>query len=277
MTCKVKIPKIQMEGKFMKFNIACLQMDIAYGNPIKNYQKAEKLIEKALSEKPDIIVLPELWTTGYDLTRLYEIADKDAIQTIEFLKLAAKKYQVHFVGGSVANRGETGVKNTLLIINKQGNLVHQYNKLHLFKLMDEHLFLEAGAEKGLFELEDCQFAGVICYDIRFPEWIRSHTADGAEALFVVAEWPAPRLNHWRSLLIARAIENQCYVIACNRSGKDPASTFFGHSMIIDPWGEIVAEAGENEEILTAEIEMDLVKETRKKIPVFEDRLPEYYK
>jgi omega-amidase len=260
----------------MKLNIACLQMDIAYGNPKKNYQIAEKLIEKAHIKKPDIIVLPELWTTGYDLTRLNEIADKEGIQTTEFLKQAAKKYQAHFVGGSFANQGATGVKNTLLIINKEGHLVHQYSKLHLFKLMDEHLYLEAGTEKGLFELEECRFAGVICYDIRFPEWIRAHTSDGAEALFVVAEWPAPRLNHWRSLLIARAIENQCFVIACNRSGTDPYNKFFGHSMIIDPWGEIVAEAGENEEILTAEIEMDLVKEVRKKISVFEDRRPEYY-
>ncbi len=204
----------------MKFTIACIQMDIAFGDTNKNYQLAERLIEQAVSEKPDIIVLPELWTTGYDLTRLDTIADKDAQETITFLKHAAKKYQVHFVGGSVANRVDIGVMNTLLIINKDGELVHQYNKLHLFKLMDEHLHLKAGAEKGLFKLADCQFAGVICYDIRFPEWIRSHTAQGAEALFVVAEWPAPRLAHWRALLIARAIENQCYVIACNRSGSD---------------------------------------------------------
>jgi omega-amidase len=251
-------------------------MDIAFGNPIKNYRIVEKLIEKALIDKPDILVLPELWTTGYDLTRLDKIADQGAIQTIEFLQKAAKKHQVHFVGGSVANRGENGVKNTLLIINNTGQLVHQYSKLHLFKLMDEHLFLEAGTKKGLFKLEDRQFACVICYDIRFPEWIRAHTAVGAEALFVVAEWPAERLAHWRALLIARAIENQCYVIACNRSGYDPNNKYAGHSMIIDPWGEITAEAGDMEEILSAEIVLDHVKEIREQIPIFEDRKPEFY-
>lgn len=252
-------------------------MDIAFGEPVKNYQSVEKLIQKASNDKPDIIVLPELWTTGYDLTRLDTIADKNAAHTIKFLKQAAIKYRVHFVGGSVANKGDTGVKNTLLIINKKGQLVHLYSKLHLFKLMDEHLYLEAGAEKGLFELEEHQFAGVICYDIRFPEWIRSHTAKGAEVLFVVAEWPAPRLSHWRALLIARAIENQCFVIGCNRSGQDPTNQFAGHSMIIDPWGEVVAEARENEEILTAVIDLELVKEIRKLIPIFEDRKPDYYK
>jgi omega-amidase len=261
----------------MGLSVSCLQMNIAYGNPEQNYETAARLMERAAKDHPDIIVLPELWTTGYDLTRLEEIADVHAKRTIQFLQERAKQYQVHFVGGSVANQGESGVRNTLLIINKNGELVHHYSKLHLFKLMDEHLYLKAGGEKGLFQLDDRQFAGVICYDIRFPEWIRAHTSAGAETLFVVAEWPEPRLSHWRSLLIARAIENQCYVIACNRSGDDPKNRFVGHSMVIDPWGEVVAEAGAGEEILTAEINLDLVKEIRKQIPIFADRKPQYYK
>lgn len=251
-------------------------MDIAFGDPHKNYETAEKLIEEAMREIPDIIVLPELWTTGYDLTRLDSIADKAAAKTIGFLKNAATKYKVHFVGGSVANQGDNGVKNTLLIINNNGQLVHSYSKLHLFKLMDEHLYLEAGNEKGLFQLDNRTFGGVICYDIRFPEWIRAHTSEGAEALFVVAEWPAPRLSHWKSLLIARAIENQCFVIACNRSGHDPNNEFAGHSMIIDPWGEVIAEAGANKELLSAVIDLTLVKDIRKQIPIFEDRRPDLY-
>lgn len=257
--------------------IACLQMDIAFGDPAQNYISAKRLIERAMKDNPDLIVLPELWTTGYDLKRLDEIADAEASKSTEFLKMFAKQYGVHFVGGSVANQGEFGVKNTLLIINNQGQLVHQYDKLHLFKLMDEHLYLEAGSQKGLFELENRKLAGVICYDIRFPEWIRSHTAEGAEALFVVAEWPEPRLNHWRSLLIARAIENQCFVIACNRSGHDPNNKFAGHSMVINPWGEIIAEAKDGEEILTASIDLEMVKEIRNQIPIFDDRKPDYYK
>ncbi|WP_066317699.1 carbon-nitrogen family hydrolase [Bacillus sp. FJAT-29814] len=260
----------------MNLKIACLQMDIAFGEPDKNYKKAEELIKKAAATNPDIIVLPELWTTGYNLSRLEEIADPAANQTIQFLQKAAKKYQIHFVGGSVANRNDSGVRNTLLIINREGELVCQYSKLHLFKLMDEHLYLEAGSDKGLFSLDNRPFAGVICYDIRFPEWIRAHTSTGAEVLFVVAEWPAQRLSHWRTLSIARAIENQCYVIACNRVGSDPNNQFAGHSMIIDPWGEIIAEAGETEEILSAEIDLDLVKNIRSQIPIFTDRKPEYY-
>lgn len=260
----------------MKLTIACIQMDLAFGDPKKNFQSAENLIQEAAAKKPDIILLPELWTTGYDLTRINEIADENASETTVFLQNAARKHGIHFVGGSVANKTSEGVFNTLLIVDKHGNKIHEYSKLHLFKLMNEHLFLTRGKSKGLFQLENRKFAGVICYDIRFPEWIRTHTAEGAEALFVVAEWPHSRLSHWRSLLIARAIENQCFVIACNRSGQDPNNTFAGHSMIIDPWGEIIAEAGEQEEILVAEIDLTETEKVRKMIPIFEDRMPDFY-
>lgn len=252
-------------------------MDIAFGLQEENFQKASELIQQASKNHPDIVVLPELWTIGYDLTRLNEIADSNAQKSIAFLKETAQKYRIHLVGGSVANKTEDGVFNTLLIINNKGELIHQYSKLHLFKLMDEHLFLSAGNSKGNFTLDGQTFAGVICYDIRFPEWIRTHTTLGAEALFVVAEWPLPRLSHWRSLLIARAIENQCYVIACNRAGSDPNNQFAGHSMIIDPWGDIIAEAGVDEEILVGDINLEKVKEVRSMIPIFDDRKPEYYK
>ncbi|GLB60435.1 carbon-nitrogen family hydrolase [Cytobacillus sp. NCCP-133] len=261
----------------MKLKIACLQMDILFGKPKENFEAAEAMIEKALKTNPDLIVLPELWTTGYDLTRLEDIADENAASAIDFLKRIAQKNNVHLVGGSVANKTEDCVYNTLLVVDKNGNTIHQYSKLHLFKLMNEHLYLTGGKEKGAFSLENRRFAGMICYDIRFPEWIRAHTSKGAEALFVVAEWPLARLSHWRTLLIARAIENQCYIIACNRAGSDPENIFAGHSMIIDPWGEVVAEGSENEEIVRGEIDLDKVKEVRKMIPIFEDRKPDYYR
>jgi omega-amidase len=116
----------------------------------------------------------------------------------------------------------------------------------------------------------------ICYDIRFPEQARTLSLLGAKILFVAAEWPHPRLHHWRTLLMARAIENQMYVVACNRVGNTAIDSFFGHSMIIDPWGEIIAEGGEREEIVTARIDLTLVDHVRNRIPVFEDRRPELY-
>ncbi|UAL53889.1 MULTISPECIES: carbon-nitrogen family hydrolase [Metabacillus] len=261
----------------MNPKVACLQIDLVFGDPEANIETVKKEIEKiAASEKPDVIVLPELWTTGYDLTRLDEIADPNGSKTIALVSSLAKTYEVNIVAGSVAKKTEAGVTNTMYVFNRQGELNHEYSKLHLFKLMDEHLYLNGGTEKGLFQLDGLQSAGVICYDIRFPEWIRVHTAQGAEILYVVAEWPLPRLHHWRSMLISRAIENQCFVVACNRSGSDPNNEFAGHSMIIDPWGEILAEAGTEQTSLTAVLQMEKVKEIRKQIPIFKDRLPDFY-
>ncbi|WP_410513339.1 carbon-nitrogen family hydrolase [Paenibacillus sp. BR2-3] len=256
--------------------IALIQLDIAFGNPTANYAAAENKIRKAAAEAPDCLILPELWTTGYDLTRLEEIADPEGELTKSFISSLAQKYAINIVAGSVAKRSAGGVTNSMFVFNRQGECVGEYNKLHLFRLMEEHLYLQPGETKGLFALDGVPCAGLICYDIRFPEWIRAHMVQGAEVLFVCAEWPLPRLSHWRALLISRAIENQCYVVACNRAGSDPVNTFAGHSMIIDPWGEIVCEASEYEEIISGDIDLQKVRQVRRQIPVFSDRRPEFY-
>jgi predicted amidohydrolase len=256
--------------------IALIQLDIAFGNPAVNYAAAERKIREAAAGKPDCILLPELWTTGYDLTRLNEIADDRGSVTTELLSGLAKEFGINIVAGSIAKKQDTGITNSMLVFDRTGALAGEYSKLHLFRLMDEHLYLQPGSAKGLFKLDGALCAGLICYDIRFPEWVRVHMAEGAEVLFISAEWPLPRLSHWRALLISRAIENQCYVVACNRSGSDPANTFGGHSMIIDPWGGIVCEASGDEEIISGDIDLAKVEEVRRQIPVFSDRRPELY-
>ncbi|MDQ0195174.1 carbon-nitrogen family hydrolase [Paenibacillus wynnii] len=256
--------------------ISLIQMDIAFGNPEANYSAVELKIREAAAGAPDCLILPELWTTGYDLTRLTDIADTDGGITKKFISSLAKKYGINIVAGSIAKMNSDGITNSMLVFNRQGELVGEYSKLHLFGLMEEHLYLQPGESKGLFTLDGVPSAGVICYDIRFPEWIRAHMTQGAEVLFVSAEWPLPRLSHWRALLISRAIENQCYVVACNRTGTDPANTFAGHSMIIDPWGEIVCEASESEAILSGVLDLDKVRLIRQQIPIFLDRRPHLY-
>lgn len=256
--------------------MACLQFDIAFGDPEANYKKAAEWLEQAAAGGCELAVLPELWTTGYDLTRLGDIADAGAERTKAFLQEAAKKHQMHIIGGSVANDTGSGVKNTMIIVDKNGGIVHEYSKLHLFRLMNEEKYLIDGDGDGLFELDGETMAGFICYDIRFPEWFRKHVLNGARVLFVPAEWPLARLDHWRTLLSARAIENQAYVVACNRSGSDPDNVFAGHSVIIGPWGEVIAEAGEEEELLTGDVDFDAIDEIRSRIPVFEDRRTSFY-
>lgn len=261
----------------MSVLVSLIQFDVSYGNPEKNKNKVANLIGKAMERKPDIIVLPELWTTGYDLTRLDEIADENAEDTEKFIGDMARQYEVNIVAGSVAKKTNENVTNTMFTFDRSGAVVSEYSKVHLFRLMDEEKYLTAGDSKGLFTLEDFPCASAICYDIRFSEWIRVQTLKGAGVLFVPAEWPAPRTDHWRTLLLSRAIENQCFVVACNRVGNDPKNEFGGHSIIIGPWGEIIAEAGDHEEILHGEIDINEVEEIRKKIPVFEDRRPDLYR
>lgn len=256
--------------------ISLIQLDITFGEPQANYAAMERAISQAAAEAPDCLLLPELWTTGYDLTRLGEIADPGGDTTKAFISALAAKYSINIVAGSVAKMNAGGVTNSMFIFNRRGELAGEYSKLHLFRLMDEHLYLQPGDTKGLFELDGTLCAGLICYDIRFPEWSRTHMAQGAEVLFVSAEWPLPRLAHWRALLISRAIENQCYVAACNRTGSDPANTFAGHSMIIDPWGEVLCEASGHEEILSGDIDLLKVRQVRQQIPVFSDRRPDLY-
>ncbi|WP_379158480.1 carbon-nitrogen family hydrolase [Paenibacillus sp. sgz5001063] len=257
--------------------ISLLQLDIAFGKPQVNYAAAERKIREAAALGTDVVILPELWTTGYDLNRLAEIADPEGNATKALMSGLARELGIHIVAGSVASKNSSGITNTMYVFNRTGALAGEYSKLHLFRLMDEHLYLHPGEAKGLFTLDGTRCAGLICYDIRFPEWVRTHTALGAEVLFICAEWPLPRLAHWRALLISRAIENQCYVVACNRTGKDPANTFAGHSLIIDPWGDIVCEASEGEEILRGKIDLHRVQEIRAQIPIFTDRRPELYR
>lgn len=225
----------------------------------------------------DMVILPELWATGYDLTRLNEIGDEEAEKTIEFFRNLALKHQIHIIGGSIAKKKKhKRIFNTMVIIDKNGKLIKEYDKLHLFQLMDEHHFLQPGEKDGLFTLDDKICAGFICHDIRFPERQRAHSARGAEVLFVTAEWPKPRLDHCRALMISRATENQSYVVAVNRSESAVHNVFAGHSMNIDPWGHIISEAGEESELLTGTLDFTEVSNARHKMPVFEDRRLDYY-
>ncbi|MEZ0481750.1 carbon-nitrogen family hydrolase [Planococcus sp. SSTMD024] len=256
--------------------IACVQMNIAFGDPETNFQRVKGYLEKAAENGAQLIVLPEMWNTGYALTELDELADGNG-RTADFLKRFAKEHKVHIVGGSVSTKKEDGFYNTMYVVDSTGALVSEYDKAHRFGLMDEHIHLEEGQSLGTFELDGETYGGVICYDIRFPEWLRAQALNGAKAIFVPAEWPAARIDHWRILLQARAIENQCFIIAANRVGSDPKNEFGGHSMVIAPWGEVRMDMDQEEGIGYTDIDLSEVDEVRGRIPVFDDRRVPLYK
>ncbi|ASS74790.1 carbon-nitrogen hydrolase [Tumebacillus algifaecis] len=256
--------------------IALLQMDIALGDPATNFAKATEWIDQAAAQGTDLIVLPEMWNTAYSLHNIREIADQNGAQTREMIGALAAKHRVNILAGSVADVRDGEVYNTTYLFDRTGAVVGDYSKIHLFRLMDEEKYLQGGEQIGRFSLDGVEIGSMICYDLRFPELSRTLSLSGAQVVFVPAEWPHPRLNHWRHLQIARAIENQMFVVSCNRVGRAGETEFFGHSMVIDPWGEILLEADETEGIHHVTIDLGVVPEIRSRIPIFEDRRPELY-
>lgn len=258
---------------------AIYQMNIAMGDPEKNRDKVRAWLDQvAQVEKPDVVVLPEMWTTAYTLPQLEEVADRNGEPTLSFLQSLAKEYSVHMIGGSVANYKGQGFYNTALVVNRGGTLIHQYDKIHLVPMLDEPRYLKGG-EKGVevFELDGVKMGLIICYDLRFPELARKLALEGVEVLHVVAEWPTARLDHWKTLQVARAIENQMFVVSCNSVGLQDGVEFAGTSMIIDPWGNVMEAGGDDrEETLTGELSLELVSKVRKDVPVFDSRMPELY-
>lgn len=246
-------------------------MDIAFGNPEVNRIKVRDMIHKAAQDGPDVIVLPEMWNTSFRLKDIHVIADKEGELTKAFICNLAKKYQVNIVAGSIADKYDKDIYNRLYVIDREGSMVAHYDKVHLVRHAGEQEYIKAGTEATVFHIDGVKCGAILCYDLRFPELARTMALKGAKVLFVPAQWFETRIHHWKTLSTARAIENQIYVVAVNRIGNEFQAVFPGNSMVIDPWGNIVAEAGNEETILTAEMDMNLVDRVRKKITCFLDR------
>lgn len=260
----------------MKLVVSLGQMDVKIGDVASNLATVQAMTAEAAGRGSDLVVFPELWSTGYDLQHAADHAtttDKGVFSVVADL---AREQGIAIVGSILSCMGGGRYGNTAVFLDQLGNNLGVYSKVHLFRLMDEEKYLTAGDRLTLVDSIWGKVGLAICYDLRFPELFREYALGGASMVVLPAEWPKPRLAHWLTLLKARAIENQMFVIACNRVGKSGDATFFGHSCIIDPWGETIAEAGKRETLLTAEIDLALVKTVRSKIPVFVDRRPELY-
>ncbi len=260
-----------------KVKISIGQFAIQKGNPAANWQTVQQMTAEAARQGGDIVVFPELWNAGYVLPEAEQHASLLGEGLFADLADLAAEHNIHIVG-STFEQCANGVANTASFITPKDGLQASYQKIHLFPLMDEHLWLQGGNKPTQIETNWGEAALAICYDLRFPELFRRYAVNGAKIAFLPSEWPHPRLAHFQTLVRARAIENQMFMVAVNRVGidEDSQTHFCGHSMIIDPWGETVLELGENEGVYTAEIDLDLVDEVRKRIPILQDRRPETY-
>ena len=258
-----------------KLKVSLGQMQVAFGDPRKNINTAEEMVAEAAQRGSHLLVLPELWSTGYALDQSRDLANQLNVGVFAQLATMATQHKISLVGSMLEKRG-LEVTNSGVFFAPNGRLMGVYRKVHLFRLMEEDRWLQPGAAPLIMDLPWGSTGMAICYDLRFPELFRRYAVQGAKVIVIPAEWPIERIDHWRTLLQARAIENQCYMIATNCAGPSGDKTFGGHSMIVDPWGKIVIEVGESPTLVTAEIDIDYVDVIRNRIPVFEDRRPDVY-
>ncbi len=268
--------------------VALMQMHVTRDRS-ENISKAISFFEDYIPLHPDIdmVLLPEIWTYAFDTSKDVEkqiatYGESLDGELVSRIRGYAKKYGIWINTGSlpIYTSGEKWT-NTSILINREGEIVSTYDKMHVCGWSDETLFFEYGKRVVVTPSEFGALGSMICYDIRFPELARSLCLKGAKIILVNSAFgqnPAnPKLELWRSLLKARAIENMAYVVACDQCGDGYGSlSYFGHSIIVDPYGRTIAEAGNEEEVLIGELDMQLVEKAREEIPVYEDRKPELY-
>jgi predicted amidohydrolase len=252
------------------------QMHLHLGEPERNFERVRAWTAEAARRGSALVVFPELWPSAYDLEHWQKHAD--LLGEGMFARLSALALEHHIaIASSVLELRDGRAYNTFALYDAQGALLAAYRKVHLVPMLDEPKWLAAGDALQLVETEWGMAGLGVCYDLRFPELWRHYALGGARIFLLPAEWPSRRATHWQTLLRARAIENQVFVAACNRVGESKGEVFAGHSAVIDPWGEAVAEAGgEAEVLLTAEIDLAKVEDIRARIPVFKDRRPDLY-
>jgi omega-amidase len=210
-----------------------------------------------------------MFATGFSMN-LKTTRQGPDLEDEAFLASLAREYGSVVVGGVVSQASEGIARNEAVVFSPEGATLARYAKIHPFSLGGETQVHEAGSEIVLFRWEGFIVAPFICYDLRFPEVFRSAARGGASLFVVIALWPVKRQQHWLTLLQARAIENQAYVLGVNRVGAEPESSYAGRSVIVDPHGIIIADAGEQEGVLSAAIDPERVASWRKAFPALKD-------
>ena len=249
--------------------VAALQHDIAWEDPAANFARLAPRIEHAAADGARLVLLSEMYATGFSMDAA-RIAEPDDGPSTTFLAEQAAAHRV-WVGGSVPSLapGATRPSNCFVLASPDG-AVHTYRKIHPFSYGGEHEVYDAGAEHVVVDVEGLRVALFVCYDLRFADefWALAPRVD---CYLVPANWPASRREHWRTLLRARAIENQAYVLGVNRVGTVRDLDHVGDSAIIDPLGRTLAEASIGEAVLVAEVTPQYVHEIRETLPFLRDR------
>ena len=246
-------------------DVSLIQPNTIWHNTLSNIALVDKLITKV--RNTDLILLPEMWNTGFSMTPEPLAMKMDGLAVEAMQKWAIQKSAI--VGSSVIIEDNGQYYNRFILVDTNGP-VACYDKKHLFTLAGEHEAYKAGREIVNYKHNKWDFRLNVCYDLRFPVWSRNDV--GYHVLLYVANWPSQRHHAWRTLLQARAIENQCYVIACNRTGTDPnGHNYLGGSCVIDYLGQYIVEMDNQEGTIEATIDMDALLIFRSKFNFLADR------
>lgn len=256
----------------IEMKVTVLQTDIKWAQPVANIDNVELLIASA--PKSDLYVLPEMWSTGF-VTNPQGVAENENTSvSLSWMQRTAKKYNAA-ISGSLAifkqneSDGQPQAVNRHYFVKPDGTY-NYYDKRHLFKYGGEDKYYQSGNRRMIVEWKGIRFILLTCYDLRFPSWAR-YKGD-YDAIIIVANWPESRQNVWQILTRARAIENQCFLIGCNRVGNDDYCHYIGRSAIIDPKGYTIVESSSaSQETITTSIDIEELRRFRNKFPVLEDR------
>ncbi len=244
-----------------------VQFSPVWENKEESINKINNLIS-ILNDKVDLLIFPEMTLTGFTMHSIQFKEEIDGIGMKYFINLASK-LKTHLFFGIIENYNDK-FYNSLVHIDKNGLISAYYRKIHPFTHTKEDKFYSSGEEIVITKIEQIKIGLSICYDLRFPELFRLYAKQRVDLIINIANWPIDRIEHWKTLLKARAIENLCYVIGVNRIGNDPYFQYNGFSMVIDPLGNILNMNENEEKITTCELDLNLVNDTRNKLKFLND-------
>ena len=252
----------------MLTKIALAQMYVEPGNIEPNYSRGQAMIDAAAESGCNLILLPELWTSGYPIVSPEKISQQN-FELIKLLKQTASDKAV-FIGGTYLMQEGRKFYNRFLLLNPKSDIPIYYDKIHLFKPLNEDKFLSEGRNITVCNAHNANIGLSICYDLRFPELFRAYAASQVDLIALVAEWPLSRINQWKILIQARAVENQAFFAAVNSVGKTRVDIFGGTSLLVDPYGNILCSGSDSDEcLLTADCDLELAASYRHEFPVLQ--------
>ena len=253
---------------------ALTQMDIVWENPVENRRLCTELTEQAAAQGCDWIVFPEMTLTGFTMhPELFAEPEGIGSSTADFFCSLSRGLSIGIIYGYIASHADSYTNR--LVYVRDGMILQEYAKLHPFSFGEESKHYIAGDKLSILSLPDICISGFICYDLRFPE-IFQISSEKSEVIFVIANWPKSRIDQWDTLLKARAIENQVFMVGVNRTGEGDGLHYNGHSAIYSPNGEAVTTIREEECLLIGDINPEEIKEMRKTFPMKNDRREELY-